>query len=89
MPAKATLVKASNEHMHTVVSLGRLKSVHTYATWHDTHAAVTMRFEKGSIETSVAELRRVEQLCHDALAKPCEGVDISGALVDLDDQEVW
>ena len=88
-PAKATLVKASSASVHAVTSLGRLQSVHTYATWHSEHAAVKMRFERGTVETSVAELHRWQRICREALSKPCEGVDLSGSLADLDDQEVW
>lgn len=87
-PAKGTLVKASSTSVHAVTSLGRLQSVHTYATWHSEHAAVKMRFETGTIETSVAELRRWEKLCHGALARPCVDVDLAGILTDLDDQGV-
>lgn len=87
--AKATLVKASTASVHTVVSLGRLLAVHTYATWQDGNAAVTMRFEKGTMETSLAELRRWEQLCHAALAEPCPEANLAGILTDLDNGEVW
>ncbi|MGV0634465.1 hypothetical protein ABQE69_09180 [Mycolicibacillus trivialis] len=87
--AKATLVKASTSSVHTVVSLGRLLAVHTYATWRDSNAAVTMRFEKATIETSLAELRRWEKLCHDALRKPSSDANLAGILTDLDNGEVW
>lgn len=87
--AKATLVKASTASIHTVVSLGKLLAVHTYATWRDSNAAVTMRFENATIETSLAELRRWQKLCHTALATPAPEANLAGILTDLDNGEVW
>lgn len=88
-PAKATLVMSSHQHVHTVLTLGDLQSVHVRNIWHDTHAAATLHFKHARAETSVAELYRIARMCRAALIAPRPEVDLAGIFTDLDNGEVW